>query len=93
MFPLFLLAYLLLINLLAFALMGWDKRQAKRKARRKSERSLLTVAAIGGSLGIYLGSQYWRHKTYKKEFKQPFRGIVGVQALLFVGLAYFFWNN
>ncbi len=93
MFPLIVLGYLLLINLIAFVLMGWDKRQAQRKARRQSERSLLTVAAVGGSLGTYLGSRIWRHKTYKQSFRRPFYGILLVQVLLISALVYFYWAN
>ena len=43
--------YLIGINLLAFSLMGLDKRQARRGGRRVRERTLLLAAAAGGSVG------------------------------------------
>lgn len=63
--PLPLLAgYLLLVNLWSFALMGVDKRRAKRKgARRIRERTLFLSALLGGSPGALLGMWTFRHKT------------------------------
>lgn len=72
--------------------MGWDKRQAKRQGWRQSEQVLLLVAAIGGSLGMYLGIRVWRHKTQKESFRRPFFMIVLVQAAVLVGVAYWYWG-
>lgn len=48
--------------------MGVDKSKALHKKRRISESALLTFAAIGGSVGIYLGMWIFRHKTLKPKF-------------------------
>ena len=61
-------AYLLLINALAFLLMLADKRKAKKKAWRIPESTLLTIAALGGSLGATIGMNLFRHKTRKLKF-------------------------
>ena len=61
-------AYLLLINALAFLLMLADKRKAKKKAWRIPESTLLTIAALGGSLGATAGMYLFRHKTRKPHF-------------------------
>ena len=45
---------MVIMNLLGFFLMMTDKRRARRHKRRISERTLLTVAALGGSLGSLL---------------------------------------
>ncbi len=56
--------YLALVNLWAFALMGIDKRKAKKKgARRIRERTLFLSALLGGGLGACLGMWVFRHKT------------------------------
>lgn len=63
--PLPLLAgYLILVNLWAFALMGFDKYRARKKgARRIRERTLFLSALLGGGLGACLGMWCFRHKT------------------------------
>lgn len=92
MVPLLVLVYLLVVNGLAFVLMGWDKKQAQKKAWRQSEQSLLTLAAVGGSLGIYAGSRVWRHKTQKQSFRRPFYGIVLLQGILLMGGLYWYYQ-
>ena len=64
-----LLAALLLVNLLAFALYGIDKLKAKKGAGRIPESTLLLVAFLGGSLGALLGMELFRHKTKHAKFK------------------------
>ena len=61
--------YLILMNLIAFALYGIDKRRAKQGAWRISEYTLLLVALLGGSLGALLGMRYFRHKTRHRKFR------------------------
>lgn len=61
--------YLILMNLIAFALYGIDKRRAKQGAWRISEYTLLLVALLGGSLGALLGMRYFRHKTQHRKFR------------------------
>ena len=61
-------AYLLLINALTFLLMLVDKWKARKKAWRILEATLLTVAALGGSLGATIGMHLFRHKTRKLKF-------------------------
>lgn len=57
-------AYLVAVNLWAFALMGVDKSRAKKKgARRIRERTLFLSALFGGGVGAFLGMWGFRHKT------------------------------
>ena len=57
-------AYLVLMNLIAFALMGIDKRRAKREGmRRIPEKTLFLSALLGGSVGAIVGMRTFRHKT------------------------------
>lgn len=60
--------YLLVLNLIALVIMGYDKAQAKKGRRRIAERTLFTIAAAGGAPGIWMGMRKWRHKTKHKSF-------------------------
>jgi uncharacterized membrane protein YsdA (DUF1294 family) len=55
--------YGIVINLIAFAMYGIDKLQARRGGRRTPERTLLILSAIGGSMGAIVAMQLLRHKT------------------------------
>ena len=61
-------AWLPVVNLWAFTLCWWDKRKAKRGGWRVPERTLMTLALLGGELGLWLGMQCFRHKTRHKKF-------------------------
>lgn len=79
--------YLILVNLIAFALYGIDKRRAKQGAWRISEYTLLLVALLGGSLGALLGMRYFRHKTRHRKFRYG----VPLILLLQLGLGLYFF--
>ena len=58
-----LMGYVLVINLISFALMGIDKNKARKKAWRIPEASLFLFALVGGSIGSIAGMYTFRHKT------------------------------
>jgi len=69
--PLYIAAYLVLINIIAFVRMGWDKHKAKKGSWRTSEMSLLLPGILGGILGVFAGMKVFHHKTRKTSFKVP----------------------
>ena len=75
---------LLVMNLLAFALMGIDKVKAKRGAWRIPEKTLFLVTALFGGLGGTLGMTFFRHKTKHWYFKLGFPALLVVQIALLV---------
>lgn len=73
--------YLLLINAAGLFLMLADKRKAVSGRRRIPEAKLLSVALLGGSLGVLIGMRLFRHKTRKERFA------LGVPLLLCLQIA------
>ena len=73
---------LLVMNLLAFALMGIDKVKAKRGAWRITEKTLFLVTALFGGLGGTLGMTFFRHKTKHWYFKLGFPALLVIQIVL-----------
>ena len=74
--------YLLIINIVMFCMMGWDKRQARREGRRIPEKRLFLFTALGGSIGGILGMYTFRHKTRHWYFKWGFPAILVLQLVL-----------
>ena len=58
-------AYIVIVNILAFCLYGLDKSAAIKQKQRIPNRVLLLIAVIGGSLGALAGMYTFRHKTKK----------------------------
>jgi uncharacterized membrane protein YsdA (DUF1294 family) len=83
-----LIVYLLVVNVVAFALMGIDKSKAKRGAWRIPERTLFLPVVLFGSLGGTLGMVTFRHKTKHWYFKYGFPALLVVQVLLMIAGAY-----
>ena len=78
--------YLLAVNIATFLLYGIDKYKAKKGKWRISEATLLTMAAIGGSIGAWAGMRLWHHKTMHKKFKYGIPLIIIMQVALAVYL-------
>lgn len=77
-----LLLYLLIINALGLLIMLADKEKAKKHLWRIPESTLLTVAALGGSIGCYAGMRLFHHKTRKPKFSVGIPVIFAVQLLI-----------
>ena len=80
------ICYLLAVNITSFFLYGIDKYKAKKGRWRISEATLLTMAAIGGSIGALAGMRLWHHKTMHKKFKYGIPVIIILQVAIAVYL-------
>jgi len=78
------MVYMIFINILAFAIMGIDKKKARNGEYRISERTLWIVAVIGGGTGAYLGMKQFRHKTKHASFKWGLPVLMVIQLGLLV---------
>lgn len=79
--------WLVAINLISFCLFGLDKWKARRSAWRISEAALLTSAVLGGSLGALAGMRVFHHKTRHLKFT------VTVPVLLVLQIALSVWGR
>jgi uncharacterized membrane protein YsdA (DUF1294 family) len=62
------LIYLIIINLASFLVFGLDKKKAQVGHWRISERALLVLGFLGGSIGILIGMVVFKHKLSKEKF-------------------------
>lgn len=90
-----LVCWLLIINLVTFFTFGVDKWKAKRKekkdtVRRVPEKTLLILAALGGSPGALLGMRVWHHKTLHRAFRWGVPVILALQIIIPFGLWLYF---
>ena len=86
---LYIMIYLIIINLIAFIAMYLDKRKARYGKWRIPEQSLFILALIGGSIGAIIGMYTFRHKTKKYKFSIGFPVILILQILLIFSI----WND
>ncbi|HOG62361.1 MAG TPA: DUF1294 domain-containing protein [Sedimentibacter sp.] len=74
----YIMFYLLIINLISFALFFADKQKSKRDKWRIKESTLHLVSFMGGTLGSIAAMILFHHKTKKPKFV-----IITIIALLF----------
>ena len=79
------LLYLFAINIVAFFAFGIDKLKAKRDKWRIPESTLLSMAALGGSIGALAGMKVWRHKTLHDKFR------IGIPVIIALQIAAVVW--
>ena len=86
----YILYYLIAINVITFLIYGIDKFKAKKEKWRIPESTLLLLAIIGGSIGAWFGIKVWHHKTLHKKFKYGIPLIVIIQIAIAI---YIFREN
>lgn len=77
--------YLIMMNLVGFAMMGIDKEKAKHHKWRIPEKTLFLCSLLGGSIGTWAGMYLFRHKTKHWYF------VVGMPAILLVQAGFGIW--
>lgn len=79
--------YFIVINIIGLLSMYLDKEKSKRGKWRTPEATLLAIAALGGSIGSYIGMMKFRHKTKHLKFKIGIPAIIIIQAII-IGILY-----
>ena len=78
---------LVLVNLLAFILVGMDKKSSVDRAERIPEVYYFFIAIFFASLGVLLGMLFFHHKTKKIYFPLGIGLLILEQAVLLILLA------
>ena len=85
--------YFLMVSLICFVLIGYDKNAARNRKRRIPESTLLAWSYIGGSVGAGIGMWVFKHKTSKRSFLWKLYGVILFQLLIGLALYYFEVNG
>ena len=86
---LYVICYLLIVNIVAFFLMGIDKKKAQTGAWRIPEKTLFLSAILGGGVGAIAGMQLFRHKIRHRSFVIGMPLILLAWVILLAALIYF----
>ena len=78
----------MIMNMLAFCLMGIDKHRARKRQWRIPERVLFGAALLGGSAGAWAGMYLFHHKTRHWYFVVGMPLILAVQAAAVIYLTH-----
>lgn len=76
--------YVLFLNVYLYWLMGKDKEAAKKNKPRIPERHFFLFSALGGATGAYLGMQAHRHKTQHRSFKVGLPVMIAVHIVIII---------
>ncbi|AJD91719.1 hypothetical protein JMA_24020 [Jeotgalibacillus malaysiensis] len=77
--------YYFVLSLIGFISMKVDKKRARNDEYRISEKTLWTIALLGGALGSWVGMNFFRHKTKHFSFR------VGMPVLVILHSALIIW--
>jgi len=77
------------MNLIAFILVGMDKKRSVANEERIREVYLFFIAIFFASLGVFLGMLFFRHKTRKIYFPLGIGLLILEQAVILIYLSRF----
>ncbi|HWT75042.1 MAG TPA: DUF1294 domain-containing protein [Mobilitalea sp.] len=80
------LGYFAAMSIAGFASMGIDKYKAIKKTWRIPERTLISIALLGGGIGSLLGMLFYHHKTKHIKFTilLPITAVLDIFAILII---------
>lgn len=80
------LLYFIIISILSMLATAYDKKISKKQGKRRiSEKALIILAIMGGSIAEYLTMLKIRHKTKHKKF------MIGLPIIIILQLALVFY--
>ncbi len=82
--------YVIIINVIAYVVMWYDKYQAIKKRQRVSENKLMLLALLLGSIGIFAGM---KAPIYHKATKPLFKIGIPILIVLNIVVVYFVFRK
>ncbi len=79
--------YAIAVNLIGFLLFARDKYCAQNQLWRVKEKTLLSTALFGGTVGVWIGQKVMRHKTRKEPFRSRLIRITGAQLVFLIAIS------
>lgn len=80
------IVYLAVMNIAAVAVTVHDKKAAQRKRYRVPEKTLLTLAALSGCVGMYITMKVIHHKTKHNKFMVGIPVIFVAEIIALIGI-------
>ena len=74
--------YFVVVNFLSILMFFIDKKKAEKNLWRISEKALILVSILGGSVGALIGMYTFKHKTKKLKFTVGIPVILILQIVL-----------
>ena len=78
--------YFVVVNFLSIIMFFIDKKKEEKNLWRISEKALILVSILGGSVGALIGMYTFRHKTKKLKFTVGIPVILILQIVLIIYL-------
>lgn len=78
------LIYIVLINLIGFLTMFFDKKKAEKGKWRTPENTIFFITLLGGGIGTISGMYVFRHKTKKLKFTLGLPSILIAEIILYI---------
>lgn len=80
------MGYGIIMSIIGFLVMGYDKQLAIKGKRRISEQTLFGIALVGGAAGVWSGMYFFRHKTKHTTFQLGIPLLLLVNTYVFIEL-------
>lgn len=88
-----LILYFIIVNIIGYGMMWYDKKCAQNGMWRVKEKTLLIISLIGGSIGSLIGMYQFRHKTKHAVFKFGIPIIIIIQIGLLIVIKFKLYTN
>lgn len=82
----YIIYFLIAVNIMAFTVCAFDKNLAKRRKRRISEKTLFFWSIIGGAIGMFISMLLFHHKTKHWKFMVFIPLLIMAESVLFIYL-------